>query len=71
MINGAAQMDVAILVVAANDGPMPQTIEHILLAKQVGVKKVFVYLNKCDIAKDDIEMLDLIEMEISDLLSKH
>src|SRR5215469_6358194 len=62
MITGAAQMDGAILVVSATDGPMPQTREHILLARQVGVPKIVVFLNKCDIA--DEELLELVEMEI-------
>ena len=70
MITGAAQMDGAILVVAATDGPMPQTREHILLARQVGVPKIVVFLNKCDMV-DDPEMLDLVEMEVRDLLSKY
>jgi elongation factor Tu len=70
MITGAAQMDGAILVVAATDGPMPQTHEHILLARQVGVPAIVVFMNKCD-AVDDKEMLDLVEMEIRDLLKKH
>jgi len=70
MITGAAQMDGAILVVAATDGPMPQTREHILLAKQVNVPKIIVALNKCD-AVDDPELLDLVEMEIRDLLTKY
>jgi elongation factor Tu len=69
MITGAAQMDGAILVVAATDGPMPQTREHILLARQVGVPKLVVFLNKCDIA--DPELLELVEMEIRELLSKY
>lgn len=68
MVTGAAQMDGAILVVAATDGPMPQTREHILLARQVGVPKVVVYMNKCDLV-DDPELLDLVEMEIRELLS--
>ncbi len=68
MVTGAAQMDGAILVVAATDGPMPQTREHILLARQVNVPKVVVFMNKCDMV-DDEEMLDLVEMEIRDLLS--
>jgi len=68
MITGAAQMDGAILVVAATDGPMPQTREHILLARQVGIPKIVVYLNKCDLAKDE-ELLELVEMEIRELLS--
>jgi len=70
MITGAAQMDGAILVVAANDGPMPQTREHILLARQVGVPKVVVYLNKVDLV-DDPELLELVEMEIRELLNKY
>ena len=69
MITGAAQMDGAILVVAATDGPMPQTREHILLAHQVNVPKLVVALNKCDMV-DDPELLDLVEMEIRDLLTK-
>src|SRR5213595_2679174 len=68
MITGAAQMDGAILVVAANDGPMPQTREHILLARQVGVPKMVVFLNKVDLV-DDPELLELVEMEIRDLLN--
>jgi elongation factor Tu len=70
MITGAAQMDGAILVVSAVDGPMPQTKEHILLARQVGVPAVVVFLNKVDLV-DDPELLDLVEMEIRDLLSKY
>ena len=70
MITGAAQMDGAILVVAATDGPMPQTREHILLAKQVGVPAIVVFLNKCDMV-DDEEMLELVEMETRDLLSQY
>lgn len=70
MITGAAQMDGAILVVAATDGAMPQTREHILLAKQVGVPKMIVFLNKCDMV-DDAEMLDLVEMEMREILSKN
>ncbi len=70
MITGAAQMDGAILVVSAADGPMPQTREHILLARQVGVPKIIVYLNKADMV-DDPELLELVEMEIRDLLKKH
>ncbi|OYV45450.1 MAG: elongation factor Tu, partial [Verrucomicrobia bacterium 21-51-4] len=70
MITGAAQMDGAILVVSAADGPMPQTREHILLAKQVGVPKIVVFLNKVDLL-DDKELLDLVEMEIRDLLNKY
>ncbi|HNT42206.1 MAG TPA: elongation factor Tu, partial [Tenuifilaceae bacterium] len=68
MVTGAAQMDGAILVVAATDGPMPQTREHILLARQVNVPKIVVFLNKCD-AVDDPEMLDLVEMEVRELLT--
>ena len=70
MITGAAQMDGAILVVAATDGPMPQTREHILLARQVGVPKIVVFMNKCDMV-DDEELLDLVEMEIRELLSEY
>lgn len=70
MITGAAQMDGAILVVAATDGPMPQTREHILLANQVGVAKIVVYMNKADMVSDP-EMLDLVEMEIRELLTKY
>ncbi len=70
MITGAAQMDGAILVVAATDGPMPQTREHILLAKQVNVPKLVVALNKCDMV-DDAELLDLVEMEVRELLTKY
>ena len=70
MITGAAQMDGAILVVSAADGPMPQTREHILLARQVGVKYIVVYLNKCDMV-DDAELLDLVEMEVRDLLTEY
>jgi elongation factor Tu len=70
MITGAAQMDGAILVVSAVDGPMPQTREHILLARQVGVPYVVVFLNKCDVV-DDAELLDLVEMEVRELLSKY
>ena len=68
MITGAAQMDGAILVVAATDGPMPQTREHILLARQVGVPYIVVFMNKCDMVDDD-ELLDLVEMEVRELLS--
>jgi len=72
MITGAAQMDGTILVVAATDGPMPQTREHILLARQVNVPSIVVFLNKCDmIGKGDEEMMDLVEMELRDLLSKY
>jgi elongation factor Tu len=70
MITGAAQMDGAILVVAATDGAMPQTREHVLLAKQVGVPKIIVFLNKCDMV-DDAEMLDIVEEELRDLLAKN
>ena len=69
MITGAAQMDGAILVVAATDGPMPQTREHILLSRQVGVPYIIVFLNKCDMV-DDEELIDLVEMEVRDLLSE-
>jgi elongation factor Tu len=68
MVTGAAQMDGAILVVAATDGPMPQTREHILLGRQVGVPKIVVFMNKVDMV-DDPELLDLVEMEIRELLS--
>src|SRR4026208_661134 len=68
MVTGAAQMDGAILVVAGTDGPMPQTREHILLARQVGVPKIVVFLNKVDMV-DDPELLDLVEMEVRELLS--
>ncbi len=68
MITGAAQMDGAILVVAATDGPMPQTKEHILLARQVGVPRMVVFMNKVDLV-DDPELLELVEMEIRELLS--
>ena len=70
MITGAAQMDGAILVVAATDGPMPQTREHILLAHQVGVNYIVVFLNKCDLV-DDPELIDLVEMEVRDLLTEY
>ena len=70
MITGAAQMDGAILVVSAADGPMPQTREHILLARQVGVPAIVVFLNKCDMV-DDPELLDLVEMEVRDLLTQY
>jgi len=70
MITGAAQMDGAILVVAATDGPMPQTREHVLLARQVGVPYVVVFLNKCD-AVDDAELLDLVELEVRELLKSY
>ena len=70
MITGAAQMDGAILVVAATDGPMPQTREHILLARQVGVPYIVVFLNKCDMV-DDPELIDLVEMEVRELLTEY
>src|SRR3989339_172294 len=70
MITGAAQMDGAILVVSAPDGPMPQTREHILLARQVGVPKIVVFMNKVDMV-DDKELLDLVELEVRELLSKY
>src|SRR5947209_14117982 len=70
MITGAAQMDGAILVVSASDGPMPQTREHILLARQVGVPALVVFMNKCDMV-DDAELLELVELEVRELLSKY
>src|SRR3974390_1310953 len=70
MITGAAQMDGAILVVAATDGPMPQTKKHVLLARQVGVPYIVVFLNKCD-AVEDAELIDLVEMEVRELLTKY
>jgi elongation factor Tu len=70
MITGAAQMDGAVIVVSASDGPMPQTREHILLARQVGVPKIIVFMNKCDMV-DDPELLDLVELEVRELLSKY
>src|SRR5206468_2004471 len=70
MITGAAQMDGAILVVDASEGPMPQTKEHVLLARQVGVPAIVVFLNKVDLV-DDPELLDLVEMEVRDLLTKY
>src|SRR5512136_1009124 len=70
MITGAAQMDGAILVVSAADGPMPQTREHILLARQVGMPYIVVFMNKCDMV-DDPELLDLVELEVRDLLTKY
>ena len=70
MITGAAQMDGAIPVVAATDGPMPQTREHILLGRQVGVPYIIVFLNKCDMV-DDEELLELVEMEVRELLSQY
>jgi elongation factor Tu len=70
MITGAAKMDAGILVVAATDGPMPQTKEHVLLCRQIGVKKIIVFLNKMDLIKED-EMVDVIEMELKELLKKH
>ena len=71
MITGAAQMDGAILVVAATDGPMPQTREHILLSRQVGVPKIVVFLNKVDMLEGEEEMIELVEMEVRDLLTKY
>ena len=71
MITGAAQMDGAVLVVEAPSGPMPQTREHILLARQVAVPKIIVFLNKCDLMKDEPDLVDLVEMEVRDLLSKY
>ena len=70
MITGAAQMDGAILLLSAVDGPMPQTREHILLARQVGVPELVVFLNKCDLV-DDPELIDLVELETRDLLTKY
>lgn len=70
MIMGAAQMDGGILVVSAADGPMPQTREHILLARQVGIPSLVVFLNKCDMV-DDEELLELVEMEVRELLDKY
>lgn len=70
MITGAAQMDGGILVVSAPDGPMPQTREHILLARQVGLPSLVVFLNKCD-AVDDVEIIDLVESEVRELLKKY
>ncbi len=70
MITGAAQMDGAILVVAATDGPMPQTREHVLLARQVGVPAIVVALNKCDMVDDD-ELIELVELEVRELLSEY
>src|SRR5215472_13475542 len=70
MITGAAQMDGAILVVAAKDGPMPQTREHILLARQVGVPAIVVFLNKCDMV-EDAELLELVELEVRELLKSY
>ena len=70
MITGAAQMDGAILVVSAYDGPMPQTKEHVLLARQVGVPALVVFLNKCDLV-DDPDLLDLVEIDVRDLLKKY
>ena len=70
MITGAAQMDGAILVVSAADGPMPQTREHILLARQVGVPAIVVFLNKADMV-DDEELIELVEMEVRELLSSY
>src|SRR6201996_4198646 len=70
MITGAAQMDGAILVVASTDGPMPQTREHLLLARQVGVPRIVVFMNKVDLV-DDPELLEIVEMEIRELLTSH
>ena len=70
MITGAAQMDGAVLVVSAADGPMPQTREHILLARQVGVPRIIVFLNKTDMV-DDPELIELVELEVRELLSKY
>ncbi|ENI1142911.1 elongation factor Tu, partial [Vibrio cholerae] len=70
MITGAAQMDGGILVVAATDGPMPQTREHILLGRQVGIPYIIVFMNKCDMV-DDEELLELVEMEVRELLSEY
>src|SRR5690606_1043542 len=70
MITGAAQMDGAILVVSAADGPMPQTREHILLARQVGVPYIVVFLNKCDMVDDEV-LIELVEMEVRELLSQY
>ncbi len=70
MITGAAQMDGAVLLLSAVDGPMPQTREHVLLARQVGVPELVVFLNKCDLV-DDVELIDLVEMETRDLLTKY
>lgn len=70
MITGAAKMDAGILVVAATDGPMPQTKEHVLLCRQIGVNTIIVFLNKCDLIKED-EMVDVVEMELKELLKKH
>ena len=70
MVTGAAQMDGAILVVAATDGPMPQTREHVLLARQVNVPRLVVFLNKCDMV-DDEEMLELVEMEVREILEQY
>ena len=70
MITGAAQVDGAVLVVSAVDGPMPQTREHVLLARQVGVPRIVVFLNKCDLV-DDLELLDLVELEVRDLLTEY
>src|SRR5215213_4388212 len=70
MITGAAQMDGAVLVVSAADGPMPQTREHMLLARQVGVPRMVVFLNKADLV-DDVELMDLVEMEVRELLTKY
>ena len=71
MVTGAAQMDGAILVVAATDGPMPQTREHVLLARQVNVPRLVVFLNKCDDPEVDDEMIDLVKMDVQDLLTSY
>jgi len=70
MITGAAKMDGAILVVSATDGSVPQTREHILLARQIGVPRIVVFLNKCDVV-EDAELLDLVEIEVRELLTKY
>lgn len=70
MITGAARMDGGVLVVSATDGAMPQTREHILLCRQVGVKNIIIYLNKCDVVEDE-EMHELVEMEVRELLSDY
>ena len=70
MITGAAKMDGAVLVVSAQDGIMPQTREHILLCRQIGVNSIIVFLNKCDLVKDE-EMYELVEMEVKELLDKY
>ena len=70
MITGAAKMDAGILVVSATDGPMPQTREHVLLCRQIGVHTIVVFLNKCDLVKED-EMVDVVQEEVKDILKKH